>query len=112
MESKEHNYKILKIEKYNQEISNEKNNIKDSIVFLATATIFIMNCFTNYQQENVSELKNLFLLIGTMHSFLGVVWLQKLIAAVCKKTGLEKLIDEINNELENQEFEKKRGIRR
>ncbi len=99
MTDEERRFKVLKVEKYEKELSQEKILAIVSTVGLGCMALSSVMAYTI---EGMSVLGYLSLGVTTYN-------LHTMISSISKKTLLESKIDDINFELENEEKEEQRG---
>ena len=90
-------YKINKIEKYNNEISKQKSGWSSLAIFLG-AVVIVLGISNMLNNDIISYL------IGATKIFIGAgietVYVEKVIEKLAKKAGLETEVQRLHNELE------------
>lgn len=90
-------YKINKIEKYNNEISKQKSGWSSLAIFLG-AVVIVLGISNMLNNDIISNL------IGATKIFIGAgietVYVEKVIEKLAKKAGLETEVQRLHNELE------------
>ena len=90
-------YKINKIEKYNNEISKQKSGWSSLAIFLG-AVVIVLGISNMLNNDIISNL------IGVTKIFIGAgietVYVEKVIEKLAKKAGLETEVQRLHNELE------------
>ena len=96
-DEKVNEYKINKIEKYNNEISKQKSGWSSLAIFLG-AVVIVLGISNMLNNDIISNL------IGATKIFIGAgietVYVEKVIEKLAKKAGLETEVQRLHNELE------------
>lgn len=108
-EEKEKRFKILKIEKYNEQIDEEKCKITIYAIVLGAMATSIISCTVPLSLSRpliFNEIMNA-LAVGV-----SVYSLKELISAIVKKTILTTKVEDLNAELDMLEDEESKGMTR
>lgn len=121
MTNEEKRFKIVKVKKYEDELSKENRKAIIKTFLMAVDAILAAACFYSLVTTNIWDLANinyptlLKLLSGILvpaEMGLAISELKDMVEAISRKTVLKAKIDEINDDLEFAEEEEKRGIRK
>lgn len=120
MTNEEKRFKIVKVKKYEDELSKEDKKVTINTFLVAIGSLSAAACFcglvitTDASQNiiNPTLLKLLFSIMAPVEMGLTIPMLRDMVEAIGRKTVLKAKIDEINDDLEFAEEEEKRGIRK
>ncbi len=119
MTNEEKRFKIVKVKKYEDELSKEDRKVTINTFFVAIGSLAAAACFCGLVTTDASQniinptlLKLLFSIMAPVEMGLTIPMLRDMVEAIGRKTVLKAKIDEINDDLEFAEEEEKRGIRK
>ena len=121
MTNEEKRFKIVKVKKYEDELSKENRKAIINTFLMATSSLtaasflFVLINLGLWDLANINYPTLLKLLSGILvpaEMGLAISELKDMVEAISRKTVLKAKIDEINDDLEFAEEEEKRGIRK
>lgn len=106
-------FKILKREKYEEQISQENKMVVDKTCLFGLAAAAAFCSFSEVSNANTEDMLRFFhWFLAVANTGFGVYHLKGLIEAISRKTMLQGKVEDINTELNMPKNEKSRGMRR